>query len=55
MLVQTWRPARAGFEDAKALARSEGQLALAALDGMPAGEERRSLELMVEYVLCRIY
>lgn len=45
----------AGFEDAKALARSEGQAALEALEGMPEGDERRSLELMVQYVLKRIY
>ena len=46
---------RAGFDDAKALARSEGDAALAQLHCLPACEERRSLEMMVDYVLKRIF
>lgn len=47
--------ARAGFQEAKALARQEGDAALAALRDLPVCDERRSLESMVDYVLERIY
>jgi all-trans-nonaprenyl-diphosphate synthase len=45
----------AGYEQAKELARKEGDLALLALECLPACEERTSLEAMVDYVLERIY
>lgn len=51
MLVE----ANGGFTEAKALARREADLALAALECLPPSEERRSLESMVDYVLERMY
>jgi all-trans-nonaprenyl-diphosphate synthase len=45
----------AGYDDARALARREADLALKALECLPVCEERRSLEAMVDYVLFRIY
>ena len=44
-----------GYEEAKALARREADLALAALNSLPVCDERRSLETMVDYVLERLY
>lgn len=43
-----------GLDKARELARREGEVALAALEGLPYGEYRRSLEGMVAYVLERI-
>lgn len=45
----------AGYDDAKALARREADLALSALQSLPVCDERRSLEAMVDYVLERMY
>lgn len=47
--------AAGGVEAARALAREEADKALAALATLPASRARRSLELMVDYVLDRIY
>jgi all-trans-nonaprenyl-diphosphate synthase len=44
-----------GIEAAQQLARQEADLALAALACLPEGQPKRSLQLMVEYVLERIY
>jgi all-trans-nonaprenyl-diphosphate synthase len=44
-----------GIEAARQLARQEADLALAALACLPDGQPKRSLQLMVEYVLDRIY
>ncbi|KAI8472316.1 MAG: chloroplast Clp protease [Monoraphidium minutum] len=44
-----------GVEAARQLAREEADKALAALAVLPASRARRSLELMVDYVLDRIY
>lgn len=44
-----------GVEAARQLARQEADKALAALSVLPAGRAKRSLELMVDYVLDRIY
>ncbi|GAX84683.1 hypothetical protein CEUSTIGMA_g12104.t1 [Chlamydomonas eustigma] len=44
-----------GLSSAKALARQEADLALSALDVLPDGASKRSLVLMVDYVLDRIY
>ena len=46
--------AAAGFDEAKELARSEGQEALRSLADLPLCAERTALELMVDYVLKRI-
>ena len=50
-----WVGGGAGYDDAKALARREADMALAALEGLPVCAERRSLEAMVDYVLERMY
>lgn len=44
-----------GLAAAQKLAKEEGSLALAALKILPDGPAKRSLELMVEYVLFRIF
>eukprot|EP00887_Chlorella_sp_A99_P007306 scaffold2.g7306.t1 len=44
-----------GLEQARALARAEGDAAVAALAPLPDSPARRSLELLVEYVLERVY
>ncbi|GLC46314.1 hypothetical protein PLESTB_000998100 [Pleodorina starrii] len=44
-----------GIEDARLLARQQADMALAALECLPEGSARRSLRLMVDYVLERIY
>ncbi|KAG2443935.1 hypothetical protein HXX76_002274 [Chlamydomonas incerta] len=44
-----------GIEEARLLARQQADLALSALDCLPEGTSRRSLRLMVDYVLERIY
>lgn len=44
-----------GIEAARQLARKEADAALAALDGLADCPAKRSLQLMVEYVLHRIY
>lgn len=47
--------ASGGLDDARRLARAEADAARAALDCLPEGEAKRSLEMMVEYVLDRLY
>jgi all-trans-nonaprenyl-diphosphate synthase len=47
--------AAGGLDAARALARSEADAARAALACLPDGDAKRSLELMVEYVLDRLY
>jgi all-trans-nonaprenyl-diphosphate synthase len=44
-----------GIEEARLLARQQADLALTALELLPEGPARRSLRLMVDYVLERIY
>jgi len=44
-----------GLDRARQYAREEADAALAALGKLPQGEERHSLEAMVEYVLDRLY
>ncbi|KAG2439864.1 hypothetical protein HYH02_010495 [Chlamydomonas schloesseri] len=44
-----------GIEEARLLARQQADLALSALECLPEGASRRSLRLMVDYVLERIY
>ncbi|EFJ51461.1 hypothetical protein VOLCADRAFT_57046 [Volvox carteri f. nagariensis] len=44
-----------GIEEARLLARQQADMALAALECLPEGPSRRSLRLMVDYVLERIY
>lgn len=44
-----------GLEAARQLAREQGDLARAALERLPVCDATRSLELMVDYVLERIY
>eukprot|EP00879_Flechtneria_rotunda_P017968 GHRR01018832.1.p1 GENE.GHRR01018832.1~~GHRR01018832.1.p1 ORF type:complete len:206 (+),score=67.66 GHRR01018832.1:297-914(+) len=44
-----------GIEEARQLAQQEARLAREALSGLPDGPARRSLDLMVDYVLDRIY
>ena len=44
-----------GLEAARTLAREQGDLARAALQKLPVCSATRSLELMVDYVLERIY
>lgn len=44
-----------GIETARTLARQEADLALAALDCLPDSDAKRSLQLMVDYVLDRLY
>jgi all-trans-nonaprenyl-diphosphate synthase len=44
-----------GVEAARQLARDEADKALAALQVLPPSRAKRSLELMVDYVLDRIY
>jgi all-trans-nonaprenyl-diphosphate synthase len=44
-----------GVDAARRLAREEADKALAALAVLPASRAKRSLELMVDYVLDRIY
>lgn len=44
-----------GLAAAQKLARDEANLALAALEVLPEGAAKRSLELMIDYVLYRIY
>ncbi|GLI66167.1 hypothetical protein VaNZ11_009930 [Volvox africanus] len=44
-----------GIEEARLLARQQADMALAALECLPEGPARRSLRLMVDYVLERIY
>lgn len=44
-----------GLTAARALARAEGDAALAALHRLPQGEAKRSLEAMVDYILERVY
>lgn len=44
-----------GVERARQLARDEADKALAALSVLPPSDAKRSLELMVDYVLDRIY
>jgi all-trans-nonaprenyl-diphosphate synthase len=44
-----------GIEKARQLAKDEGELARQALKGLPDGPAKRSLDLMVDYVLERIY
>lgn len=44
-----------GVEAARQLARDEADKALAAINVLPASPAKRSLELMVDYVLDRIY
>lgn len=43
-----------GIEDAKNLARHHGDLALQSLEILPESEEKKSLQVLVEYVLQRI-
>lgn len=45
----------AGYSDAMALARTEADLAIQALECLPACEERASLQAMVDYVLMRLH
>ena len=47
--------ASGGLDDARRLARAEADAARAALECLPEGEARRSLEAMVEYVLDRLF
>jgi all-trans-nonaprenyl-diphosphate synthase len=44
-----------GVEEARRLAREEADKALAALAVLPPSRSKRSLQLMVDYVLDRIY
>eukprot|EP00271_Cylindrocystis_brebissonii_P004731 TRINITY_DN16561_c0_g1_i1.p1 TRINITY_DN16561_c0_g1~~TRINITY_DN16561_c0_g1_i1.p1 ORF type:complete len:487 (-),score=82.09 TRINITY_DN16561_c0_g1_i1:1744-3204(-) len=44
-----------GIEEARALAKSEGEAARSCLSELPEGEVRRSLEGMVDYVLERLF
>lgn len=44
-----------GVEAARQLARDEADKALAAIKVLPPSPAKRSLELMVDYVLDRIY
>lgn len=44
-----------GVERARQLAREEADKALAALEALPPSRAKRSLQLMVDYVLDRIY
>ena len=44
-----------GLATAQRLARDEADLALASLSVLPEGQAKRSLQLMVDYVLDRIY
>lgn len=44
-----------GLVAAQALAREEADTALRALEVLPEGQAKRSLQLMVDYVLDRLY
>ena len=44
-----------GIDMARALARSEGDAALRCLEGLPDCPSKRSLQMMVDYVLDRLY
>ncbi len=44
-----------GIEEALVLARQEADHALRALECLPEGASKRSLRLMVDYVLERLY
>ena len=44
-----------GIEEARQLAKREGDIALASLRQLPDSESKRSLQAMVGYVLERIY
>lgn len=44
-----------GIDEARRLARAEADTALAALASVPDGPSKRSLQLMVDYVLDRLY
>ena len=44
-----------GLATAQKLAREEADLALASLSVLPEGAAKKSLQLMVDYVLDRIY
>ncbi|PNH05603.1 Solanesyl diphosphate synthase 1 [Tetrabaena socialis] len=44
-----------GIEESQLLARQQADIALASLECLPEGPSRRSLRLMVDYVLERIY
>lgn len=44
-----------GIDAARQLARQEADLALAALECLPECSAKRSLQLMVDYVLDRLY
>lgn len=44
-----------GIEEARVLARREADLALSSLDCLPETATKRSLRLMVDYVLERLY
>lgn len=44
-----------GIDEARVLARKEADAALAALSCLPEGPSKRSLALMVDYVLERLY
>lgn len=44
-----------GMAEAQRLARKEADIALRSLEVLPEGPAKRSLQLMVDYVLYRLY